>query len=420
MAVHFSSALGRSLWCLWWVLACGQASAQVWDLSSSVERALDVAPELRAYRAEVSARQDELAQARVWSNPTLDVRVDEKLGIDDGRGGYDLTHVGVTQPLPVGRTGPRRRAAESSLAAAHEQRRYEQLQIEARTARAFHALQIATQRYRLAQERLAFAEGLGSGPDRLVRYLSPLERTRLDILRESARQEVASAEGQWGEAVAQFRVLLALAPDAQPQTVPLVPATAAPPFETLFNGLTQHPSLQAAQLTRDAGRAGVDLARAQRFAEPSISIFREKDYLAGTRQEYNGVVLGLQVPLWGLNNAPVTRARAEVDKAESYYDGQRRELEGRLRLSHMHVGHLIEQAEHYRVNVLLPARKLLDLTRKSFAAGEQGALALVDASNTYFDAQVHYLELVSDAWRESADLRLAAGVFISPAAEAQP
>ena len=49
--------------------------------------------------------------------------------------------------------------------------------------------------------------------DRLVRYLSPLERARLDILRATAYQDVALAEGKWSESLAQFRALLALPPD---------------------------------------------------------------------------------------------------------------------------------------------------------------------------------------------------------------
>jgi cobalt-zinc-cadmium efflux system outer membrane protein len=199
-----------------------------------------------------------------------------------------------------------------------------------------------------------------------------------------------------------------------------VPAQAVPSFATLFDGLAQHPMLQAAQSNRDASRAGVDIARTQRFAEPSLSVFREKDILAGTRQSYNGVMLGLQVPLWSLNNAALTRASAEVEKADAVYDGQRRDLESRIRLSHMHVGHLIEQAEHYRENILLPAQKLLELTRRAFVTGEQGALALVDASNTYFNAQGSYLELLSSAWTETADLRLAAGIFVNPISEVQP
>ena len=55
---------------------------------------------------------------------------------------------------------------------------------------------------------------------------------------------------------------------------------------------------------------------------------------------------------------------------------------------------------------------MLELTQKGYSTGEQNGLALVDASNTYFDAQARYLELLRDAWIEAAELRLAAGISL--------
>ena len=49
------------------------------------------------------------------------------------------------------------------------------------------------------------------------------------------------------------------------------------------------------------------------------------------------------------------------------------------------------------------------MTRKAYAAGEVEILALIDANNTYFDANERYLELLQEAWMEAAELRLAAG-----------
>ena len=63
---------------------------------------------------------------------------------------------------------------------------------------------------------------------------------------------------------------------------------------------------------------------------------------------------------------------------------------------------------------------MLRLTRKAFAAGEQNGLALLDASNTYFDTQARYLELLQEAWIEAADLRLATGIALTQRAQNQP
>ena len=54
----------------------------------------------------------------------------------------------------------------------------------------------------------------------------------------------------------------------------------------------------------------------------------------------------------------------------------------------------------------------LDLTRRAFASGEANILGLVDANNTYFDAQARYLETLKDGALAAASLRLAAGQSI--------
>ena len=420
IAEYFLPALRRLILSLLTLFACTTAQAQVWTLESSIQQATAVAPELRAAQAEVNARAGERTQAGAWPNPTVEIRGDEKLGLEDGRGGYDLNQVSITQPLPLGRLAHQRRAAEAGLEAARATQHQQRLQLENRTAQAFHALQLAAERQRLAQERLAFADGVRSGSDRLVRYLSPLEHARLHILRETARQDVALAEGKWSEAASQFRAFLALPPDSQPEAAALT-ALATPAALTELQGrLATHPALRASQYARDASRAQVKVARAQRFADPSVSIFRERDYLAGSRQDYTGVMLGVQIPLWNGNGGSVARAVAEVDKADALLAAQRRDLESGLRQNHLHLGHLIEQAEHYRTRLLTPARQVLDLTRKGFATGEQNGLALVDASNTYFEAQARYLELLHDAWVEAAELRLAAGLALAGDTAVQP
>jgi cobalt-zinc-cadmium efflux system outer membrane protein len=62
---------------------------------------------------------------------------------------------------------------------------------------------------------------------------------------------------------------------------------------------------------------------------------------------------------------------------------------------------------------------LNELTRKSFAAGEANVLALIDAANSYFDAQERYVELLARAQGAATDLRFAAGQSLI-AGEATP
>ena len=396
--------------------------AQVWTLEASIKRALTVAPELRAAESEIAARSGNLTQAEAWPNPIVTVRADEKLGLENGRGGYSLNQVTITQALPLHRLEHQHRAAAAELESARAAQNYQRLLLETQTAHAFHTLQQAAERQLLAQERLTFAEKLqlrddrpSTGrpvTDRLVRYLSPLERARLDILRATAQQDVALAEGKWSEALAQFRALLSMPPDVRPETVRLLPAGMPDELGALLKRLAAHPALLATQQSRDARRASVDVARSQRFADPTLSVIYEQDYFAGERRNYTGLMLGVPIPVWNRNDGGVARAHGEADKAEAVLEMQRRDVVSRLRQAHLHLGHLIEQAEHYRTHLLQPARRVLDLTRKGYTTGEQNGLALVDASNTYFDTQARYLELLRDAWIEAAELRLASGVSL--------
>jgi outer membrane protein TolC len=78
------------------------------------------------------------------------------------------------------------------------------------------------------------------------------------------------------------------------------------------------------------------------------------------------------------------------------------------------------QAERARTSLLEPARRLNELARRSFSAGEANVLALIDAASSYFDAQARYAELVAQAQESAAELRLASGVSMINSSETAP
>lgn len=386
--------------------------AQEWTLERSIARAHSAAPELRMADAQVDAREGDLSAARALPNPTLSLRIDEKLGEEDAAGGWDATQLAFTQPLSFGRSA-RIKSAKAGIEFARRDLNARRLQLENRVAQVFHLLQLTTQRLALAQERERFAGALRGGKearkDALARYLSPLERQRLAILHEQAHQEVANAEGKFSEALSAFRALLGLPADASPTIAPLTPVAAPPALATLTASLDAHPALSAQHAAIARADADVDVVRRERLAAPTIEVFTERDYLGGERRTYNGVVLGLQIPLWGLNQGSVARAQAQREAVKAEAALARRDLSTQLAQSHAHLTHLIEQAAHSRQHLLGPAERLYKLTRRSFAAGEANVLALIDAYDTHFDAKTGYLELLHQGWLTAADLRLAAG-----------
>ena len=387
-------------------------SQEVWTLERSIQRVLDIAPEVKAARAEVEAREGALAQAGAWPNPGFEIRGEDKIGKDEGADGYDVTQFVFNQPLPLGgRLGVQRELAGAELHSAQAERRYQLLLLETQTAERFHSLQLTAARLRLAEQRLQLADELQKVGRRREQAgeLARLERLRLDLIREAAQQILDRAEGEYHEALSQFRAHLMLPTEMVPDLVPLEPFSPIPPLEALQAGLPRQPALTAAKHRLSAARAGVDVARKERLPDPVLSLYRERDFLNGRRQDVNGIGLGITVPLWDRKSGRLREVRAQVDQASSGIEVLERDLSAGLKKSHLHLTHLVKQGEHFKSKVFEPASTVFELTRKAYAAGEMEILALIDANNTYFDANERYLELLQEAWMEAAELRLAAG-----------
>lgn len=399
------------------------AGAEPWTLESAVQRVMEVAPEMRAAEASIQAIQGELTQARSWPNPTIEVRTDDKLGQEDGRGGTDFTQFALSQPLPLRRVPRERAVAESRLAGAEENRRLRKLELEFAAAQAFHGLQLAQGKLEVAQTRLKETEGYpgtAGKRDRLARYLAPLERARLAILREEAAQDVVAAEREREQALIAFRARLALPADTTAETTPLAEPPAPPALDTLEKNLETHPLLVAARREQEAAELGVAAARSQRFADPALNLFRERDILADGRGNVTGIGLSVQVPLWNTNPGVVAKARAEVLRARTDHEIAAREARVRLNQAYTELTHTRVQGQRLRASLLEPGQRLNELTRRSFHAGEVNLLALIDAANAYYDARSRYLELLARAQLAEAELRLAVGQSVAGEREVQP
>ena len=384
----------------------------LWTLENSIERVLDIAPEIKTAEAKVNARQGALRQAGAWPNPTFSVQNDEKLGIEDGSGGNDITQYGFSQPLPLsGRLSYQKAIANEALQGAKAERRYQHLVLEQQTVMRFRQLQLTTANLELAEQRLKLADELQAATLRREQAgeLSKLERLRLDLVREEAQQILDKAEGEYSEALSQYRAYLGLPPAVNLTLTPLSPVESVPPLASFEMNLADHPLFVAAQHRISAAQSNVKLAQASRWPDPVLSVFQEEDFLAERRQEFIGIGLSITVPLWDRKSGQRSQSLAEVSEAQSALYSLQRDITSRVKQSYLHLNHLVQQGAHYRIKVFEPARQVLDLTNKAYVSGEVKILSLIDANSTYFNARTRYLELLQLAWIEVAELQLAVG-----------
>ncbi len=398
-------------------LASAPTVAQQWTLESSVRQAVSTSPELKKSVAEVGARQADIKLSNLWPDPEIGFQVDNKMGKDDGAGGYDLTDVTVTQAIPLSRIKYQKEAAEANLKAARYLRTYQSLQVQNRVAQVFHKLQFASAKSQLAEQRLKFAETLNEQGKKnsdgvVVRYLTPLEKMRLNIIREEARQATANAEGKHQEALSEFVKLLGIEMSVISSVAGLQPVLAVPDIEQLTVMQSQHAQLSSQQQKVLAANHNIDVARSSQMIDPSIGLSWQRDTLSIGRSNIYAIMFNIQIPISDRKNTAESKATYKASQQKIELQLMKRELRINLNRSYMHMNHVIEQAAEYKEKVLKPSSKMLELTNRGFASGELNVLSLVDANNTYFDSRLTYLDLLYQARAELADVKLYAGQLI--------
>jgi cobalt-zinc-cadmium efflux system outer membrane protein len=383
------------------------APAAMLTFEVALARALERSPAILAARGgrEVAAAQSR--RARAWSNPVLDIEVENVLG----EGGYaDFasaeTTVSLVQPLPLGggRAAAIRgaRAGEAGAAAAAEladrELRRDVAIAYAEAVAADRLAGIERERARLGAETRAavdrrFAAGLES----------ELQRSRIEVetsgLQAAARRAAAEAASRRRALAALWRESTVVEPlderwfDAAAATGSgAVAAEAAAP---------EHPRVRSAGQAVVRAGAALEAARAQRFsgAEARLGTRQFAISSAGGSQAFV-IGLALPLPLWDRNGAGIAEARValtaaevEVERAQRELDGARADASAELEAAGLEVRALAE--------VGLPAaQSAANLARQGYDAGRLSLLERLAAERSLSDVRER-LELARREWQRA-------------------
>jgi cobalt-zinc-cadmium efflux system outer membrane protein len=400
-------------------------TAQQWTLPSSVQQAIATSPELKKSIAELGVRQADINLSSLWPDPEIGFRVDNKMGQDDGAGGYDLTDITIRQSIPMSRIKYQQSAAAASMKAARFSQQYRSLQVQNRVSKVFHRLQFASAKLSLAEKQLKLANEMygqdkGGNKNRaqgvVVRYLTPLEKMRLTIIREEARQASGSAEGKYKEALSEFVKLLGIEMDSVTGVSKLLPISDIPDIKQLSELQNNHAQLSSQQQQVMAANHKIDVARRSQMIDPTIGLSWSKDTLSTGREDIYAIMFNIQIPITDRKTTAESKATYKASQQKIELQLLKRELKINLNRSYTHLNHVIEQAAEYKKKVLKPAGKMLELTNKGFTSGELNILSLVDANNTYFESRLTYLDLLYQSRLELAEVKLYAGQLITDTA----
>ncbi len=394
------------------------ATATQWTLQSSVAQAMSASPELKQSNAKIGSRNADLTLSTMWPDPSIELKIDNQMGRDDGSDNYSLSEITISQDIPLSRIKHQKRVAEAQLSAAMHLKSNDTLILQNRVSKIFYKLQFSLATYELSKKRVKLADRLNTSSaknnnDTMIRYLTPLEKMRLGIISEKAHQEAAAAEGKLQETLTEFYKLLGINNNSNVTVPELLPVITIPKLNTLIELQIKHPLLSNQQQNLQAATSEVNLARSSAMKDPSISLNRLRENFSSGTEDVYGIMFNIEIPIHNRKNSKVSKANYNASQQRIELARLKRDLQINLNQSYTHLNHIINQASEYKKKVLKPATKILTLTDKGFITGELNILSLIDANNTYFESYTQYLDLIYQSWIELTEMNLYAGQFIN-------
>jgi len=391
--------------------------AKHWTLKSSVAQAMAASPQLKQSTARIGERNADLKLSEMWPDPSISLKVDNQVGLDTGTGDYALSEVSISQDIPLSRIKYQKSVAQAQLSAAVHEKSHDTLLLQNRVEKVFYELQLATSIYNLAVKQVKFADkynepSLKNDQGRVVRYLTPLEKMRLSIIREKAHQAESAAQGKLQETRNKFYKLLAIEEDENVTVPELLPLEIIPELSELSDRQINHPVLSTQQKNLQAAMNEIDLARSSVMKDPTISFNRLRENFSNGTESVYGVMFNIEIPIHDRKTSVVSKASYNASQQRIELGYLKHNLKMNLKRSFMHLNHVIKQAEEYKKKILTPSTKILAISKQGFASGELNILSLVDANNTYFESNMKYLDLIYQSWDELADINLYSGIFI--------
>lgn len=375
-------------------------------LDDAVRTALAHNPGLLAARKRIDVAKGGAVQARLWSNPELELSV-EDMPRDDMSLSRSKNLVGVSQTVPFpGKKSLEVRSARQEVRATEAQFRASERELIRDVKTAFFRVLASERRLEISQQLVALADSLALAARKRVEAgaAAAQEQLRAEIELERAKTELSALRRESSEAHQELATLMGR---PEQRDTPLAgalkeSADVAALEQAREQLLRANPRLAVAVAGRD--RAELDLRRARIDPFPDVRL----GVAVGRDESFNEDLIEFRVslPLPLFDNGQGRRrealARAEIARAELTATEQRLRkefvgAEARLRAAS-------EQAAAYRDRILPKAEEALGMVQRGFEAGKFGFIDLLDTQRTAAEARLAYLEKLLELNSAQAEL----------------
>jgi outer membrane protein, heavy metal efflux system len=381
-------------------------------LEQAITLAVEKSPELATYSWEMRARDGKVTQTGTFPNPELEFSIENFWGNKDLRSfdGAEYT-LAITQLIELG--GKRSKRAdvagiEHALAKWDYEVKKRDLLNE--VTKAFvdviaeqERLKVTDELYRLAEQSLnTVAARVQAGkvsPIEETRASAELSKAQIELERakrslDAARKRLSAALGSpvpvFEKAVGQ----LDLDPDI-------------PSSEQLVQNINTNPDV--ARWTAELGqrRTALNLERANRIPDPSVSI--------GVRRlretETNAFVAGISfpLPLFNRNSGAVSEAESRLSKAEEEQKAALLKTHSALAEAYLALSSAFVEATALKTSILPGIQSVFDAVQEGYRYGKFGYLDLLDAQRSLSESKRQYIESLAAYRKAYADVERLTG-----------
>lgn len=395
------------------------AETNTLTLERAVRLALEHNPELRASAARVDAAAGRAYQAKLWSNPELE------LGTEDGPTGAGRVISGAKQTIGLAQTLPfpgkkklDREIGVTAVRATEAELHLRRLELVRDVKAAFFEVLAAERLVAVAGELVQVAEASASTARKRVEAgaAADQEQLRAELTLEQARTELAGFQRDLVAARQRLATLLGR-PDLTEAPVSGALAESAD-LALLDQGperwLATHPGVVTARRNRE--RAELELRRARLEPYPDVKLG-----VAGGREgapDRDSIVefrVSLPLPIIDRSKGRKQEARANVAIAEAEAVAIEQRLLQAWGIASKRFRTAAEQVTAYRERILPKANQALRLVQTGFEQGKFGFIDLLDTQRTTAEARLVYQQKLLELNTAQAELEALLGL---PAATA--
>lgn len=364
---------------------------------------------------EVRSRDARAVQAGLWPNPRILVEL-ENLGGTGDRAAFEQaeTTVWLSQLIPIaGKRAKQRTVAELERDVSDWAYRGRRLSILTDTTKAFISTLAAQRRVELLEELEQLAEDSRNAVRSLARAggASMVDQTRAEVESSNVRLRRQRAEGE----LAASRASLAaswgsMTPEFTAVRGDLERILPPPALARLEPGVYDNPDVARWVTELERRSAALELARARRLPDPTIS-------LGGRHFNDSGdsalvFSFSLPLPVFDRNQGSVLAAARDLSKTRAERASAELSVRTVLRRRHADLVASYEQAVTLRRETLPAAEKTFTGARRGHSQGFLRALDVIDAQRTLFELQAQYLSVLASYHLARADIeRLTATSF---------